>query len=988
MAGPSLSHLLQNVDDSTPTPALSAPPPLTTPAITSITNPPLVAPLSSATSPAGSITANLGPPHTPVSASPTTPGGARGHASNTSLYQCADCLRRYSRPEHLQRHIATHTLGKRFLCDVCGKAFGRADLLKRHRANHDNDDNGTKKRRINASPSAGRVAHACVACAKARVKCEEVKPCARCRSRNINCEYSSSEAGSAAAMHLLHLSATAHSASLPTHPAATTSSQTAHTPSPRPYRPQSDPPSHRLRPVTAPESNPLQVQTTDNNPPLGVSHPLSEEAQLPTPETIMDQSNPDSYAPSYQANNPVDMSRLPFSDFLRDVLYDQQLQAPKVEEAQGLAVLDFCDDSNLDLNDMDFGLLDQWNVGGVLQDPSTQLPPQQYAPHSEDPADISQMRRTLVKIWTDSPWRWMPSKTDNAYSEQASLPVPSGDAHSVQFQETRRRLDRVVNGKVDQAGRDKILAIVLGTLKTNTIINRVASSFPSAELIDTLVHFFLASHLCQVSTWIHYGSFKLNTQRPELLAVAAAAGAVLTPVQTLRKFGFALAEAVRLDIPERFEEHHASIQNLGLVQALILGQDIALWSGNRKKMEIAECHLQIPTTMMRYRGIFQRTSYPPIAVDPADEGDVLNEKWKKWCQRESWKRLAFHLFLRHAQTSMTTLVNTSISYAELSLPLPEAKELWFARSPQEWKVQYLQRSAGQAKRPPSLVDLFRDINLLFANHERLDVQFAISIYLHGFWALIWEWRQLNAVHRLGPFSPPGMGGSTNMLISARHQELCKQLHNFQLAMSGWNEVLSTQESLVLNLLQMNLHVSLDDLQLFSGKEGEEQARRIYPTLQRWTDSAESRQALWHAGQILRCAKGYPSGHLKDFYAIAVHHAALALWTHGVVAKATRRVPSAAGYETMVFLDEPESTQVENFIRLGQGRAAVRGPAAKGGETGGGAAAYLEDPRACMEVAQDILRANFQMDGQLPPIVENLCHLIKQLGNAAWAVGLG
>jgi hypothetical protein len=58
---------------------------------------------------------------------------------------------------------------------ICTKAFSRADLLKRHRANHF-EENGTKRRRINSSPGAGRVAHACQACAKARVKCEEAKP--------------------------------------------------------------------------------------------------------------------------------------------------------------------------------------------------------------------------------------------------------------------------------------------------------------------------------------------------------------------------------------------------------------------------------------------------------------------------------------------------------------------------------------------------------------------------------------------------------------------------------------------------------------------------------------------------------------------------------------------------------------------------------------------------------------------------------------------
>lgn len=127
------------------------------------------------------------------------------HATSQSLYQCAYCLRRYSRPEHLQRHIATHTLGKRFVCDICEKAFGRGDLLKRHRQNHQDDPTGAKKRRVTST--AGRVTAACQACARARVKCDEIKPCARCKNRNQTCEYSTSEASSAAAMHLLHLSA-------------------------------------------------------------------------------------------------------------------------------------------------------------------------------------------------------------------------------------------------------------------------------------------------------------------------------------------------------------------------------------------------------------------------------------------------------------------------------------------------------------------------------------------------------------------------------------------------------------------------------------------------------------------------------------------------------------------------------------------------------------------------------------------------------------
>jgi hypothetical protein len=348
-------------------------------------------------------------------------------------------------------------------------------------------------------------------------------------------------------------------------------------------------------------------------------------------------------------------------------------------------------------------------------------------------------------------------------------------------------------------------------------------------------------------------------------------------------------------------------------------------------------------------------------------------------------RLVFHCYLRDAQTSMTTLTNPSMSYSELTLPLPEARELWFAKSAQEWKILFMDRAAGQSKRPPSVGDLFRDASLLSANYRRLDVQFAISIYLHGFWSLILEYRQLSAVHRSRSYSNPT--GNPNVVLTSRHQELCKDLQSFQLITSDWNEALfSAQEKLVLNLLMLNLHVSLDDLQLFSGKEGEDQARRMYPILQQWSESPEARQALWHAGQVLRLAKQFPQGHLKDFYAVGVHHAALAFWTYGVITKAARRLPMTAqyGYEP-IYLDGIDSPPVRRFIGLGQGRPTIRGPASQDGA----AEATLEDPRACMEVAQEVLRANFAGTPEsLPPIVENLCHLIKQLGNAAWAVGLG
>lgn len=127
--------------------------------------------------------------------------------SSGNLYACRDCGRSYSRPEHLVRHVQTHTLGRRFACEICSKTFARKDLLRRHVANHANDT-AAKRRRVVAAAGSGRVSYACRPCAAARVKCEESKPCKRCTARGLECVLS--EAGEAATQHLNSLSEKIH----------------------------------------------------------------------------------------------------------------------------------------------------------------------------------------------------------------------------------------------------------------------------------------------------------------------------------------------------------------------------------------------------------------------------------------------------------------------------------------------------------------------------------------------------------------------------------------------------------------------------------------------------------------------------------------------------------------------------------------------------------------------------------------------------------
>lgn len=62
--------------------------------------------------------------------------------------------------------------------------IGVSDLLKRHAAGHTN-----RKHQKGYLAHSKRVSQACKACAHAKLKCKEEKPCQRCHSKGILCEY-------------------------------------------------------------------------------------------------------------------------------------------------------------------------------------------------------------------------------------------------------------------------------------------------------------------------------------------------------------------------------------------------------------------------------------------------------------------------------------------------------------------------------------------------------------------------------------------------------------------------------------------------------------------------------------------------------------------------------------------------------------------------------------------------------------------------------
>ena len=211
---------------------------------------------------------------------------------------------------------------------------------------------------------------------------------------------------------------------------------------------------------------------------------------------------------------------------------------------------------------------------------------------------------------------------------------------------------------------------------------------------------------------------------------------------------------------------------------------------------------------------------------------------------------------------------------------------------------------------------------------------------------------------------------------------------------------------------MELHVSLNDIQIFAGRAGEDEARKIFPQIRTWTEDSESRLAVWYAGQVIRAARSFEKTRLRDFYAVAIHHAALTLWVYGMVTSNTSRqsgLQTPVGQKSKsvprhsatfpadfsrqkVLLDAEDDKFVRAFTQLGRGVSGLQQmPAVRNGVAHArpdsanniGSFCALFNSKGVMSVAAGTLRGNFPQTKQgLPPLVENLANLMDELGNLA------
>jgi hypothetical protein len=339
---------------------------------------------------------------------------------------------------------------------------------------------------------------------------------------------------------------------------------------------------------------------------------------------------------------------------------------------------------------------------------------------------------------------------------------------------------------------------------------------------------------------------------------------------------------------------------------------------------------------------------------------------------------------------MAFLTPPPMTHAEMHTTLPAARALWNAPSADAWRTAWL--SLG----PPAQVTLhacIEELNSLSVLGNCVDIRYTTLAVLSGLWLNTWQYKErLKACE----VTSGAMRSTHALSIQALYQEARESLESFATVHIQWLGPMDPSLVVLHERQLMYLHVSLEELQLLGGKDGELEARRVLPRLKDWADSRSCRQAMWHAGQVLRAARRDGDPTLRVSTMIAIYHASLILWSYSIMLKvrSSNRVTEfnlqsihrcLAGPDMEIVLDGDNTPQAKQFCVLGFGNPCItRGC----GGTNGVQHSSIEviHQLEVMAVFRDVLCEKYRSGYQdCPSLVDNLIRLIGQLAQAAQVV---
>ncbi|KAL2833130.1 hypothetical protein BJY01DRAFT_94919 [Aspergillus pseudoustus] len=858
-----------------------------------------------------------------------------------NLHQCPHCDRAYERPDHLARHLDSHRNERTFQCPTCHRGFNRRDVLQRHRLIHTDGKLITKHK--------GRVIEACEECAIAKVSCDNSRPCKRCQRKNVPC---------------VPRKFRRHS------------SKSIATPTTEANTPQRQLGNELIEEVDA-FSSAEHIETGHDiyQTPLDSDNRNDVVGSAESPVSLVPPFS-ERISSHYMPNNPTETYEVnEFPAFFEHVMMPSNPfpsdDIPHVQHPR--SVFDFmCEPEFTSPNAGLFGSDILMDLDRILEfNPSPAV-----TNVNSDLSHEDQNTKQRVAAFRKSLWLWIPQKNQNGFSEEAHIPLRDGDMTASISSLHKSRLEALnIRGKLTNQLRDHIFQLILRTAGTRLSV----PSFPTAESLDALIKIGISKRT-ETDAWIHPYTLYLQDSRPELLTALVAAGCVCSGIPSINKTGVLLLEIVRVSLAQLVESDNSVLRDLQYFQASMMWLDIGIFCGYKRKMQIAESHLQPLCTALRRAGAFDRSFYSQsIIIEKLHSVDSLESVWYEWIRQESLKRLAYHLFEHDVEAAAAMNRPPLTSYSEYTLPFPSARELWLAPTATEWRQLWVTKYSHDASSGLSLREVLADPSIV--DHLPLTVDGGVvkSSLLHGLMSQAWEFRQQAL---LIDCSPSATRAVTRLWLQSRQEDLLNSIDTAKQDLSGAPAIATVLSEFAM----MYLHINFDSIQRFAGQFGEAEARQEYPRLRDWSLTKEARIAVWHAGQVLCAGRRVPPFQLRGFDSLALYHAVLVLWVFGLLrcgenSREDVVGPASSHTDLLITLDGPETEVTKSFINRGIGQPGLTfEDTARDGRTES-IFCPLRSPRLVMDVGRQVFVSNFPgVTDNFPPLVDNLRNLIRDLGD--------
>ncbi|CAJ2502605.1 Uu.00g099990.m01.CDS01 [Anthostomella pinea] len=665
---------------------------------------------------------------------------------------CAYCGKSFTRKEHLERHIPSHTNVKPHRCSACQLSFARRDLLQRHHSTYHEARDPMEPRPGGVPTVAGRTPIACQNCAQAKTGCDKGVPCARCKDKGLQCAARFARRSSKAAMRAAQAHGTINnSVSLPklasppstVNPAFMDIDQTAAS---------SD------QPIKAPIS-PEVGMTLDPSIP---QHESRLKKNSPCSSNISSEDYP---SPHTRIDNFVDEFVQHGADFMpHDHNYqelflwsDYPLDFDMYSGNMPLVPADLSITAFPELSDMSSSnpehvtsssgsrspsKSEQVNSSsGSIYTRSTSITSNVEFEPAVKPANMAlnapsdtMIPEFEVVIAAEAAWplaRCNPPMYSGTCPRTAIVHLEcleQKSKHEGTWHTLEQYLEQVDWDAADLASvvtittrtRDKMLAI------TQTFLHKALEihgggvhsrnkRYASPDLLTFLVlppsnilEYFLRSYVRNLSFFyslVSTGSVDPNEMLENnqaatlLVLLMVAQGASAIPTAEARALAAGLIETCRISLFDIIEKDVEMCADPTALRCALLFTLLGAWSGDKWLMDIAMGQRGMYLSMLRHAGMFESQASMIPSFNSSTNAEL---QWRAWLQRETQNRLAYNWVLVDQELSLFHDIAPMLSISDLCAPLPASELCWLSTNAQQW-VATMQNVYGCVNVSPQLL---------------------------------------------------------------------------------------------------------------------------------------------------------------------------------------------------------------------------------------------------------------------------------------------